>query len=202
MQEVLAQARRGDRSVLGELRSILDANPWFWEEAGDLARATEQSWIDRVAGQDLVFGQSLRRRIEKMKSELAGEEATALERLLASRIALHWLASQQELMCEGLSKDEGSKILELRMKRAESTNRRFLATAKTLAAVRRLRSGLRVEIHSTTEAMPSNPAVAAPRGIDPTPHHDVSMDSTQDRLNSLFGREIAAEEALAQEVPT
>jgi hypothetical protein len=187
---------------LDELRSILEANPAFWQFAGDLVRITEQTWIDRIARGDLVFGQSMRRRVELLKTELAGDEATPLEKLLAAQIALHWLASQQELMCEGLGDGEAIKVTELRLKRAESTSRRFLAASKTLAAIRRLRSGLRVEIHSTTEAVPSSPGVAAPRGIDPTPHGDVSMDSTQDRLNALFGREIAAEEALAQEVPT
>jgi hypothetical protein len=147
IQEILRRARAGDKSVLPELEGLLDANPKYWENAGDLVKATEQMWIERISATDLVFGQSLRRHVERWKRELADQAGSPLERILAARIVVTWLAAQHAELLEAASKDEGTKVAELQIRRAEAANRRFLAAAKTLATVRRLIGGLRVEIH-------------------------------------------------------
>jgi hypothetical protein len=51
---------------------VLDAKPEIWQTIGDLQRLVEKSWIDRIAGTDLLTGQSIRRQLEKLKKGLAG----------------------------------------------------------------------------------------------------------------------------------
>lgn len=163
LQSIMECARRGHTEVLPALEKVLDENPVLWQEMYDLASMTEQAWINRVAGKDLLLGQCIRRRVGKMKADLAGPTASALEQLLANRIAICWLIAQASELLES-GDASGIKVAELRMKQAESANRRLLGAAKAMAAVRRLENGLKIQINHTNNAPVPGATAGAPVG--------------------------------------
>jgi hypothetical protein len=160
IQAIVEKARRGQTEVLPELEKLLTEKPKIWAEMYDLSALVEQAWINQIAGKDLFVQRCIRRRIGKMKADLAGPTASALEHLLANRIAVCWLVSQASELVESAD-GSGIKVTEVKMKQSESANRRLLSAAKALAAVRRLENGLKIQINHTTGApVPSATAVA------------------------------------------
>ncbi len=53
LEERLRRARKGDETVLPQLRRTLDADPHRWREPGDVARLSEEAWLGMMAGRDL-----------------------------------------------------------------------------------------------------------------------------------------------------
>jgi hypothetical protein len=64
-----------------------------WDAYGNLAEAAENAVIELWAGDSALTSAGLRRRLAAMRVELAGPEASPLERLLAERIVACWLQS-------------------------------------------------------------------------------------------------------------
>lgn len=91
---LIRRAEEGDAAVVLELRKILDQQPHLWRAAGDLARTTESAWLQRIAGENLFFRESVVRQTRAMRRELLGEAPTVLERLLADRVVCSWLGLQ------------------------------------------------------------------------------------------------------------
>jgi hypothetical protein len=91
MQALIDRARGGDHTVLPQLRDLLDRDPRLWQEVGDMARQAEAIWIDLIAGPDLLVRESLQRQLAQIRQEVAGPNPSALERLLAERIAINYL---------------------------------------------------------------------------------------------------------------
>jgi hypothetical protein len=85
-------------------------------------------------------------RAARMVGEIAGENASALEVLLAERIASLWvLVELQEALLSatyrrGQEKLVGPAYIIQMCKIQESVNRRYLAAIKTLAQVRKLQA--------------------------------------------------------------
>lgn len=90
VEPMLNRAQAGDISVLPELRAWLDGHPEVWQRAGDLALHAQEKLLTLVAGQDLFAWESIRRKLEQIRIDLA--PSSPLEKLLADRIALCWLA--------------------------------------------------------------------------------------------------------------
>ena len=156
MREVVALARAGRRDVLPELEAVFTANPGLWISMGDLTRMTEQAWIDKIYGTDLAAGQAARRHVEQMRKELAGRAASPAEVLLVNRVLVCWLAAQHaDLAAAQAGEGEGARVAGLRLRQAESAHRRLLAAVKSLATVRRLSAGLKIEISHTHREHPA-----------------------------------------------
>jgi hypothetical protein len=85
------RAREGDRTVLPELRRLLDQNPRVWQCHGDLAQQAEEAWLRLAAGHDLFLHESLIRKLRDLRGELAGPDPSPLEQLLVGRIVACWL---------------------------------------------------------------------------------------------------------------
>ncbi len=140
LRELLGRAGRGDLTVLPALRRLLDAAPHLWRYAGDVARHAEASWIDLLAGGDLLVRESMTRSVAALKAELAGPNATPLERLLAERVAANRLqASQADAAFAQLKgQDITAAQLETCQRRQERTQRSYLEAIKAMATVRKL----------------------------------------------------------------
>ena len=93
LRQLVQRAERGDESVLPELRRLLDREPGLWKFAGDMGRIAEDSLVALAAGPNLLLKESLGRKLAAMKGELAGPAPSLLDRLLAERVALCWLAT-------------------------------------------------------------------------------------------------------------
>jgi hypothetical protein len=130
------QAKRGNALALARLRALLDEHPEVWQHAGDLEKIVARAWLE-LLGDDPLTTAAVRRRAEKLRSELEGESPTALESLLVGQVVSCWLEmahAQLKAAADGVPVAQASYNL----KRAESAQRRYLAAMRTLATLRAL----------------------------------------------------------------
>src|SRR5205823_4272861 len=105
---------------------------------GDLALEAEQSLVRAAAGTNLALKLSLTRKLELLRTELAGPKPTPIERLLVERAVACWLQVQDADIRYAQAKDLGIKWGDYFQNRIDRTHRRFLSALKTLALVRKL----------------------------------------------------------------
>lgn len=173
LQAILARANSGDQTVLPELKRVLDEHPSIWRDCYRLVSMTEQAWLDKIAGKNLLLSQSVRRHVEQLKLDLAGPSPSPLEKLLAERIAACWLGVHYAEFAEAAGDAGGGKEAQMRLKRLDAANKRFLAATKALAVSRRLTAGLKIEIRHTHGSPPGVPegAGAGTSETSATPVH-------------------------------
>ena len=143
LADLVARARQGDREVLPALRAYLDDHPEVWRVVGDLAVQAREIWLDLVAGSDMLLAESIRKKMDDMRLELAGPSPTPLESLLVERILVTWLQVSHADAMAGQARGPGATaaVRQELAKRQESAQRRYLASVKQLAVVRRLGAG-------------------------------------------------------------
>jgi hypothetical protein len=134
----LERAQAGDASALPVVRELFSRAPARINELGDLARQAENAWLERAAGQNLIFREAYARKLASLKSELAGPSPSRVEQLLVDRICACWIQLQL-VECQAArnatAELELSAFLEDKQERAQ---RRYLRAIKALAQVRRL----------------------------------------------------------------
>jgi hypothetical protein len=136
--KLVDRAMKGDASTVPALRALLE-NPEAVELfCGNLARQVERSLIDAAAGQDLAFKEALLRKLELLRTELAGSNPSPLERLLAERAATCWLYLHDLEVRFVQSKEMSIPQADYRQRAIDHAHRRYLTALKTLATVRRL----------------------------------------------------------------
>jgi hypothetical protein len=105
----------------------------------DIAFQAEYSFIKSFAGDDELTKAMQMERLRIMREELAGNNPTPLEILLAERIALCW---HHVHLCECVvAQNAGSMSLAQAAyhgKRLDSAHKRYLSSIKALAQVRKL----------------------------------------------------------------
>jgi hypothetical protein len=142
VRKFLKRARRGDASTLPALRAMLRDPAAVDLLGGDLARRAEQSLLNAAAGEDLAFKQALTRKLELLRTEVAGANPTPVERLLVERIVACWLhlAHLEAVHVDLRGRPGGIPLaLDAHYQRCiSSAQRRYLAAIKALAVVRKL----------------------------------------------------------------
>jgi hypothetical protein len=132
------RAQKGDKTALPALRELLKEPSAVDLLGGDLAKQAQLTLINKLAGQNLLFKESLTRKLELLRAELAGPNPTPLERLLVERIVACWLHLHH---LEQIYAQKDSMSLELGryyQGSISSAQKRYLAAIKTLALVRKL----------------------------------------------------------------
>jgi hypothetical protein len=144
-------AAQGDERASRALIEACQKVPRLWEILSTLSSLAVRSWVDLLASErpgTEIVRRTIEKEIERKRSEVAGEEASPLERLLAERVALCWVAATYadaeytRKVKEGMSFREG----EYYSKRCEQTNRQLLKAIESLARVRRLLTPMQVNI--------------------------------------------------------
>jgi hypothetical protein len=136
IRELANRANRGSEEALACLRQLLDSSPEIWDLVGDLARHAELAWVGLVAGEDRLMQESVKKRIAKLKDELAGASATTMERLLVDRVVTSWLAvAHAETRAASPGNCSPAQLTE-RLRAVESAQRRHLTAIKVLAKLR------------------------------------------------------------------
>ena len=139
LARLMSKAQQGDQAAMKELRAAVPSDEVFWDSVGDVARATVETQLRILYGEDLVFREGLKRRLAKMREELAGPGCAPLERLLADRIVICWLQLQYaDAIYAQNMKDLNLHWNDLYQRRQDRAHRRFLSACKALATVRRL----------------------------------------------------------------
>lgn len=140
LRELVTRAKSGDRVVLPQLREYLDEHPEIWTEVGDLALHAQESWLALMAGEDLVLGECVRRKMDELRGELGIEAASKVEKLLIERVVACWLQVHYADAAYPQAKGPAStpSVRREMMQRQESAQRRYLSSLKQLAIVRKL----------------------------------------------------------------
>jgi hypothetical protein len=136
---ILRLAREGNEETVPQLRKWL-AVPENVNRAGaDLAYQVQASLAQKMAGTNLYFREAVVKNAENLRDEICGPNPSALERLLAERVATCWTyLNYLELIytqsAENLTIAQGL----YRQKVLDRAHGRYLSAIKTLADVRRL----------------------------------------------------------------
>ena len=108
-----------------------------------LSGHAERAWVDLLASGspgNALAKRTIEQDIGRKRKEVAGDDPSPLEGLLAERVALCWVASQQadaqyaRKLREGMSFREGEYFA----RRSEQAQRQLLRSVEALARVRRL----------------------------------------------------------------
>ena len=136
LRELVRRAEAGDTTVLPRLNEILDEYPEVWHRLGDLAGVARSAWVELLVGGDLVARESIQRRADQLREELAGPHPTPTESLLADQITTCWLeahhASLHLAQCADRTTAQGVYWL----RRAEIAQRKYVSALKTLTTLR------------------------------------------------------------------
>jgi hypothetical protein len=150
LNRLLQRAEKGDLTVLPLLRRVLDEFPAIWEGYGDLSLQAQGALVKLAGGNNLLLCESLMRKLSALRSELVGESPSALEKLLAGRIALSWLQVSYYDALLAQTRQCSPAQLKLLQHQQDAAHRRYLATIKTLATVRKLLTPARSPIEIAT----------------------------------------------------
>src|SRR5262249_55584244 len=82
IMELADRAQTGDTTAMPPLRRLMEKPEYVNALGGDLARRAQHTLIEKYAGKNLLAKESLHRKLELMTAELAGPNASPLERLI------------------------------------------------------------------------------------------------------------------------
>jgi hypothetical protein len=136
LQVLVDRANQGSPTALACLRQLLERCPEVWQEVGDLSRHAELAWTHLIGGDNKLVLEAVKRHVARMKGELAGPAPTPIERLLIEQVALSWLASRYAEIAAATPGTSSLGEAKVRLKRAESAQRRFMTSIKTLTELR------------------------------------------------------------------
>jgi len=139
LESLVQRAQQGDETVLPELKQVLDAHPELWQRC-DLAWHAQEKWLQLICGKDLLLRESLQRKLEQMKGELAGTAPSVLERLLVQRVLATWLQAEHADALYARAKGNSPGQHQALQRRQIGAQDRHLAAIKALATIRRLLS--------------------------------------------------------------
>ena len=133
LTQLRQRAGAGDEEAIDTLRELLALCPEVVADVRGLADEVEEKWLRAVAAGDPVKMARYREDLDQFKAEVGGDDPTPLVRLLADHLAVCHLAVQyaESAAAEPAAPGVGA----IRLKRAESAQRRFSAAVKLLALV-------------------------------------------------------------------
>ena len=139
-QEIVAlavRAQNGDVAALPALRDLLEEPAAVDILGGDLARRAQRTLVEKLCGQNLLLKESVTRKLDLMRFELAGPNPTPLERLLVERIVACWLHLHHLETCYA-ERDLSLELDSHYQRSIDRAQKRYLAAIKTLAVIRKL----------------------------------------------------------------
>ena len=129
--KLIERAKKGDKSTLPAIRTLLQNPNMVDNLGGDLARQAELSFVKAAAGENLLFEKALERKMELLRAELAGPKPTPIERLLTERAVACWLQVQDADIRYAQAKDLSIKWMEYYQRRMTHAHKRYLSALKT-----------------------------------------------------------------------
>jgi hypothetical protein len=142
------KAEAGDKEARKELRRLLRASsPEVIAQASGIARRAEWMLVKTISAGRPLMEEALQERMHQMRAEIAGESPTPLEVLLTERVVAGWLlvevlegliAAQYQRDVKAHRVPPAHVIQQSRI--VESATRRYLASIRELARVRKLQA--------------------------------------------------------------
>src|SRR5215207_6888600 len=139
LNTLLGPSQEGDAQALSRLAEILEELPELARRVVDPAEQAELSMVRIYAGDDPFLQEVLPRTLGAMKAELAGENPSPLERLLAQRVAATWFLLQYLEALYAQHRDEMTMARDYHhQKLLDRAHRRTHYALRTLAKMRKL----------------------------------------------------------------
>lgn len=157
-REILRRAKAGDESVVPAVRRmLLEDRDLLAKLGGDFARDAERKFVESLTGKSVGTREAILHRLAQLREELQGANPTPLERLLVERVVVAWMHAQFADFTAGHYERPGAEVstafLEFTQRTQDRATRRFLASLRTLALVRKLAlPRLRVIVNGAAEA--------------------------------------------------
>ena len=149
LSELVKKAEKGNKEGLPEIRKILKESPELAWRVMDYGKLAEWHFVERMT-KDKDFGSKelLKRQLAAMREEIAGENPSALERLLAERVVATWLQIQlyEGLYAAGMYQSISVKQRSYQQKRVDRAHRNHLSAIRTLAQIRKLGPAVQINI--------------------------------------------------------
>jgi len=148
LRELTKKAEKGNKKAVPAIREILDESPDLAWRLVDLGKLAERLLVDELTKEkDLAIKEIMEHQLESMRLEIAGENPSPLERLLAERIVATWLQVQlfESLYATTLGKltlNQGN----YHQKRLDRMHRNHLSAIRTLAQIRKLGPAVQINI--------------------------------------------------------
>lgn len=149
-------ANSGDPNAMQELRGLFPARAF--EQIGDLATQVRYNLTRGLAEGCRATAATIEAKAERLAAELRGDDPTPLERLLAERVVITWLAVHradlEAVACDGslvglVDRSAAGRAERLfHARRQESAQRRYLQSLRSLAQVRQLLKSSSKQIES------------------------------------------------------
>ena len=160
LRSLSEKVEAGDKSARKELRkAVRESSPEVVAQASELAHRSQWALIKTATAGESLVEEALLTRLDLLRVEIAGENPSALERLLTEKIVGAWLLGEllellnSAQLTTGVPKDKRVEhsFLKFYLGWQEQAHRRLLSSIKTLAQVRRLQSltpGVQVNIQN------------------------------------------------------
>jgi hypothetical protein len=148
LQELERRVEAGEEGARGELRrAVRESTPMVIARCADVSGKSRGMLSEAVSGGRPLIKEALEAKAEVMRLEIAGENPTPLELLLAQDITNLWLV--QEMLGAFYAgqfqrrEHKGATVsgIAFLLKMQESAHRRYLAAIRELARVRKLQAG-------------------------------------------------------------
>jgi hypothetical protein len=149
LDELAEKTGKGDKKPLPEIRKILKESPELAWQLMDFAKVAEWQYTEvMVKEEDLGLKEVLIRQLAAMREEVAGEDPSPMERLLAESIVLTWLQIQlfEGLYASGMYKSTSIRQGNYEQKRIDQAHRRHLSAIRTLAQIRKMGPAVQINI--------------------------------------------------------
>ena len=113
----------------------------------DLARDVERSIVKRMSGDDVFSQEAVPRNLKAMREEVAGQNPSPLERLLAERITVCWLELQyfEAIYAQNIGKLTITQS-DFHQRRIDKAHRRYLSSIKALVQIRKMGPAVQINI--------------------------------------------------------
>jgi hypothetical protein len=136
--ELWRRIASGDPSAMKMVKLAFDWAPEENIEAGggNLAARVVAGLLDRLAGPDLHSREAVSRKMARVRADLEGPSPSPVERLLAERAAVCWVAMHEaDLACLKVGDIFGTRLADRYERRRDRAHRMFLQAIKALALV-------------------------------------------------------------------
>ena len=149
LRELVKKAEKGTKKAVPEIREILREHPQLSWKLVDLSRMTEGIFIGRMSkDEDLASKETMKRQLACMREEVAGDNPSPLERLLAERVAATWLQVQlfEGVYASSMSKNMTLAQADYHQRRIDKAHNRYLSAIRALAQIRKMGPAVQINI--------------------------------------------------------
>ena len=139
--EVMSRAQDGDETVVQDLRRLLE-RPHIADGLQVVIRSSLETAIEADTGRNLLGREAALKLVRDRGNELAGPQASPLERMLAEHVVTTWwfLRQAETAFTQGMQREGGISLAlgDYLQRRITASQKRYLAAVKMLADVRRM----------------------------------------------------------------